>query len=134
MKLRYLLDTNICTYIAKQKPISVLKRFEKMKLGEVGMSVITYGELFFGAEKSHHPKKAKEALNDLIFLIPPSLLFKEVSDHYGHIRAYLEKQGKPIGNNDLWIAAHAQALNAILVTNNTKEFSSIPHLKIEDWI
>jgi tRNA(fMet)-specific endonuclease VapC len=134
MKLRYLLDTNICIYIAKQKPISVLKRFEKMKPGEAGMSIITYGELLHGAEKSQHPKKTKEALSDLIYLIPALPLINEVSEHYAHIRANLEKLGKPIGNNDLWIASHASALNVVLVTNNTKEFARVPHLKIENWV
>ena len=134
MKLLYLLDTNICIYIAKQKPISVLKRFEKMKPGEVAMSAITYGELLYGAEKSQHPKKTKETLNDLIYIIPSLPLTNEVSEHYAHIRATLEKKGKPIGNNDLWIASHAQALNITLVTNNEKEFARISHLKIENWI
>jgi tRNA(fMet)-specific endonuclease VapC len=134
MRLHYLLDTNICIYIAKQKPIDVLKRFEKMKPGEAGMSVITYGELLYGAEKSQHPKKTKEALSDLVYLIPSLPLIDEVSEHYARIRASLEKQGKTIGNNDLWIASHAQTLGVILVTNNIKEFSRVPHLKVENWI
>ena len=134
MKLRYLLDTNICIYISKQKPINVLKRFEKMKPGEAGMSIITYGELMYGAEKSQHPKKTKEALSDLVYLIPSLPLADEAGVCYAHIRASLEKQGKPIGNNDLWIASHAQALGVILVTNNVKEFSRVQHLKIENWI
>lgn len=134
MPLRYLLDTNICIYIAKQKPISVLQRFEKMEVGEVAMSAITYGELLYGAEKSQHAKKSKKILEELSALIPPLSLTIEVGEYYAHIRATLEKQGKPIGNNDLWISSHALALDIILVTNNLKEFSRIPHLKIENWV
>ena len=134
MALRYLLDTNICIYIAKQKPISVLQRFEKMKVGEAAMSAITHGELLYGAEKSQQHKKSREIFDELSTLIHPLPLTIDVTQHYAHIRATLEKQGKPIGNNDLWIASHALALNIILVTNNLKEFSRIPHLKIENWV
>ncbi|EKD70224.1 MAG: hypothetical protein ACD_46C00598G0005 [uncultured bacterium] len=134
MTLRYLLDTNICIYIAKQKPISVLKRFEKIEIGEVAISTITYGELLYGAEKSQHPKKAKQALMELSSLIPSLPLTINVGEQYAKIRCILEKKGKPIGNNDLWIASHALALKVILVTNNLKEFSRVPHLKVENWI
>ena len=134
MALHYLLDTNICIYVAKRKPIHVLEHFEKIAVGEVAMSIITQGELLYGAEKSHHPKKAKEILAELSGLIPPLPLTFNVGEHYGKIRSALEKKGKPIGNNDLWIAAHALALDIILVTNNVKEFSRVPHLKVENWI
>jgi len=58
----------------------------------------------------------------------------DTADHYGKIRTYLEKNGTPIGSLDMMIAAHALSLNVILITNNTKEFSRVPHLKIENWI
>ncbi len=133
MALRYLLDTNICIYIAKQKPLSVLKKFEQIEVGDVGMSIITYGELLYGAQKSHHPKKTHSLLEELVSLIPPLPMSIQVSKHYGDARNKLEKQGKPIGNNDLWIAAHALTLELVLITNNVKEFSRVPHLKIENW-
>jgi len=132
--LRYLLDTNICIYIAKKRPLSVSNKLEKRKLGEVAMSIITYGELLFGAEKSQQTKKTKEILEELMTLIPPVEMDIEACKHYAHIRALLEKQRKPIGNNDLWIASHALALNVTLVTNNAKEFLRIPHLKVENWV
>ena len=134
MALRYLLDTNICIYIAKQRPLNVLQRFERLDVGEVAMSTVTYGELLYGAEKSLHFKKSMESLEELATLIPPLPLSIEVSKHYAHIRADLEKQGRSIGNNDLWIAAHALALNTILVTNNLKEFTRVKHLIVENWI
>ncbi len=134
MTLKYLLDTNICIYIAKQKPLTVLKQFEKVEMGEVAMSAITYGELLFGAAKSEHPKKIKKLLEELSSLIPPLPLTINVGEHYGQIRCILEKKGRPIGGNDLWIAAHAITLNVTLVTNNVKEFSRVPHLKLENWV
>lgn len=134
MSLRYLLDTNICIYIAKQKPVSVLQKFEQLHVGDVGMSTITYGELLYGAQKSQHPKKTLMLLEELTSLIPPMPLATDVAKHYGMIRSKLEKQGKPIGNNDLWIAAHALGLGSVLVTNNIKEFSRVPHLKVENWV
>lgn len=134
MRPRFLLDTNICIYIAKAKPISVLQRFQTLECGHVAMSMITYGELLYGAEKSQHPKRTKAILDELACLIPPLLPTIEVSQYYAEIRATLEKQGQIIGANDLWIASHALALNTTLVTNNTKEFFRILQLNIENWV
>jgi tRNA(fMet)-specific endonuclease VapC len=134
MTLCYLLDTNICIYIIKQKPVTVLHKFEQLSVGEVAMSLITYGELLYGIKKSQHPKKSQHTLEQLIGLIPPLPMPTDTANHYGKIRSSLELQGKLIGNNDLWIAAHALALEVILVTNNIKEFSRIPHLQLENWV
>lgn len=134
MQMRYLLDTNICIYIAKQQPLKVLHHFEKLNVGEVGMSIITYGELLYGVEKSHPVKANRAVVEHLSRLIFPLPLPYKAGEHYGVIRSKLEKQGKMIGNNDLWIASHALAENLILVTNNTKEFSRVPHLKVENWV
>lgn len=134
MKLRYLLDTNICIYIANKKPINVLHKFEQLAIGEVAMSTITYGELFFGAQHSHHVKKNLAILEELTGLIPPLPMPTEAGRHYGDIRETLHKQGNMIGNNDLWIAAHALATHLTLITHNTKEFSRIKQLKIENWV
>lgn len=98
------------------------------------MSIVTYGELLYGAQKSHHPKKTSVVLDELVSLIPPLPMSLQIAKYYGEVRNKLEKQGKPIGNNDLWIAAHALALELILITNNVKEFSRVAHLKVENWI
>lgn len=134
MQLKYLLDTNICIYIAKQKPKKVMKKFETLEVGQVAMSVITYGELLYGANKSQSPNDAHHKLVELTTLIPAIELNNEVAEHYGDIRENLEKSGKLIGNNDLWIASHARALDVILVTNNLKEFNRVPYLKKENWV
>src|SRR3990167_4799090 len=131
MKLRYLLDTNICIYISKKKPTSVLERFRQISVDEIGMSLITYSELLFGAEKSNQAECALKIIEELSLMIPPLPLPLDVGKHYAKIRTTLEKQGNIIGNNDLWIAAHAMAINAILVTNNVNEFARIKSLSIE---
>lgn len=130
----YLLDTNICIYIARHHPLNVLKRFEQLQQGEVVMSFITHGELMFGAEKSQYRDKTIEKLNKLIELIPVIFPNYQTAEHYGDIRADLERLGTPIGANDLWIAAHARSLDITLVSNNVKEFQRVPKLKLENWI
>ncbi len=129
-----MLDTNICIYIAKQAPAKVLEKFQSLELGTVSMSIITHGELLYGVKKSQHPRKSEKILQELSHLIIPLPMTPEVARCYGDIRATLEKKGTPIGNNDLWIAAHAMAEKLILVTNNTKEFARVPKLNIENWV
>ena len=131
---RYLLDTDICIYIKNHRPAEVLARFSKLPPGKVAMSVITYGELCFGAEKSSKPKETRHILEHLIALIPVLPLDETVSTHYGKIRQHLQANGKPIGNNDLWIASHALANKLILVTNNVAEFERVPGLRVENWV
>jgi tRNA(fMet)-specific endonuclease VapC len=133
MSVRYLLDTNICIYIAKRRPPEVASRFESLRPGEVGMSIITYGELLFGAEKSQHPEPAKERLRRFVEFVPVLVLPDESPRHYARIRAELERAGTPIGGNDLWIAAHALASGLILVSNNLREFGRIAGLSTENW-
>lgn len=130
----YLLDTNICIYIIKKQPPSVFKRFEQLEIGKVSMSVVTFGELEYGATKSNNSAKAHEILLELINYIPVLPMENAGAHHYAKIRTRLEKLGTPIGNNDLWIAAHALALGCTLVSNNTKEFSRIEELQLENWV
>lgn len=131
--LRYLLDTNICIYIAKQRPSIVAERFARLASGEVGMSLITFGELRFGAEKSARRAEALHTLTKLVECVPIITADMAVAEAYGEIRAHLERAGTPIGNNDLWIAAHARGLRLTLVSNNTREFERVPDLKLENW-
>lgn len=128
-----LLDTNICIYIRQQRPPAVLARFQKLKPGEAVLSVITFGELFYGAGKSPMRDRAHAILSELAALLPVMPLPREAGESYGAIRADLEVRGEPIGNNDLWIAAHAKAAGLILVTNNEREFRRVRGLKVENW-
>ena len=130
---RYLLDTNICIYIRRQQPREVLARFQKLRPGAAVISVITYGELLFGAEKSANRAQALQLLEELTGFLPVLSLPREAANAYGAIRANLQARGETIGNNDLWIAAHAKAAALTLVTNNEKEFRRIAGLKVQNW-
>ena len=131
---RYLLDTNICIYIAKQRPVTVMDRFCDLQVGDLGMSIITHGELCFGAEKSQNSERAFEVLERLTELIPVLSFPETAAQTYGVVRAALEKRGQPIGANDLWIAAHALSAGLTLVSNNCREFERVPGLKLENWV
>jgi tRNA(fMet)-specific endonuclease VapC len=133
MEPRYLLDTNICLYIRQKRPEEVLRRFRKLRPGEAALSVITYGELLYGAAKSAQRQVVLERLQELIQLLPALPLPERAAETYGTVRAELEAKGEMIGNNDLWIAAHALASGLILVTNNEKEFRRIRCLKVQNW-
>lgn len=130
---RYLLDTNICIYIRQKRPAAVLKRFEKLAVGDAAISVITYGELLYGVEKSTDRAARFRQLDELTSLLPVLPLPERGGETYGAIRAVLERRGEKIGNNDLWIAAHARVAGLILVTNNEREFKRVPGLKVENW-
>lgn len=134
MNPRYLLDTNICIYIRRRRPPEVLARFNQLQPGEAALSVITFGELLYGAEKSQHRADAMKLLEELATLTPVLPLPLEAAHAYGVVRASLEEKGEVIGNNDLWIAAHAQAAGLILVTNNEREFKRIAGLKVQNWV
>ena len=134
MDARFLLDTNICIYIRRQRPPEVLARFEKLRSGEAVISIITYGELMYGVEKSRFREQATKQLAELAGLLPVMELPLRAGDIYGAIRAALESKGEVVGNNDLWIAAHAKAAGYTLVTNNEHEFRWIQGLKIQNWV
>lgn len=133
MPARYLLDINICIYIRQKRPPKVLTHFQRMQSGDAVISIITYGELFYGAQKSRHRTRALEQLAELALLLPIAALPNEAATTYGVVRADLEKRGETIGNNDLWITAHALSAGLTLITNNEREFRRIRGLRIENW-
>jgi tRNA(fMet)-specific endonuclease VapC len=133
MPSRFMLDTNICTYIRRMRPAPVLERFRSLARGEAVISVVTYGELRYGAEKSVSRERALKMLDELVALVPVQPLSPAAGVAYGAIRLALERQGRIIGGNDLWIAAQAYAADLTLVTNNEGEFRRVPGLRIENW-
>jgi tRNA(fMet)-specific endonuclease VapC len=133
MDARYLLDTNICIYIRRKKPEEVLRRFRALRPGEAVLSVITFGELVYGAEKSAQRGATLELLRELAQVLPVKGLPETAAESCGTIRAELERKGKMIGNNDLWIAAHAKAAGLVLVTNNEREFRRVRGLRVQNW-
>jgi tRNA(fMet)-specific endonuclease VapC len=133
MGARYLLDTNICIYLRQNRPPEVTARFQRLQAGDAVLSVITYGELAYGAERSRQRTQALESLARLVSLLPVLPLPPDAGAAYGEIRAALESRGDMIGGNDLWIAAHAKAAGLVLVTNNEREFRRVPDLKVQNW-
>lgn len=134
MALRFLLDTNTFIYIRRRRPPQVLARFDRLKIGEAALSVVSYGELTFGVEKRPVPAKGFATLQEISAFIPILPLPVSAGPIYGSIRASLEARGEMIGSNDFWIAAHAKALDLTLVTNNEREFRRVSGLTIENWI
>ena len=126
--MRYMLDTNICIYIIKNKPESVIKELKRHDPKEICISAITYAELIHGVEKSMAVDKNRLALTLLLSNIEVLDFDINAANNYGKIRTYLEKQGTPIGPLDMMIAAHAQSLGYSIVTNKIKEFMRVPNL------
>lgn len=132
--MKYLLDTNICIYLIKEKPPQVLQRFRTYSVDDIGISAITVAEMSFGVQKSQRPEQNRRALEQ--FLIPLTILDfdYQAAMVYGGIRTALESRGTPIGALDLLIAAQAISQAITLITNNTAEFERIPALYVENWV
>jgi tRNA(fMet)-specific endonuclease VapC len=130
---RFLLDTDTCIYIINRRPQQVFAHFAGMRVGDVAISSITGAELSFGVAKSGS-RRNQDALNK--FLAPLDIVaFDEAAmREYGPLRSHLERAGTPIGALDLLIAAHALALGSTLVSNNLREFSRVPLLKLINWV
>ena len=130
----YMLDTNICIYVIKHKPVTVFQKLQNINPEDVCISSVTYAELVHGVEKSAAVEKNRLALSMLLANMEILDFDVDAADCYGKIRAALEKKGTPIGTLDMMIAAHAQSLGYTVVTNNVKEFSRVSALKIENWV
>ena len=132
--MKYMLDTDICITLIRQKPAALLRRLTSREPGQVGISAITLAELVHGVEKSAQPEHNLSALQQ--FLLPLELadFDQQAALAYGKIRKSLERDGRVIGSMDMLIAAHAIGLGATLVTNNEGEFKRIDGLVLDNWI
>jgi tRNA(fMet)-specific endonuclease VapC len=130
---RYMLDTDICSYLMKRSSPALLRKLRSVPIGDVCMSVITKAELLYGVEVSPRRDENEAALALLLQHVEVLDFPDEAALHYAGIRAALKSRGEMIGASDLFIAAHARSLGLILVTNNTREFERITGLKIENW-
>jgi tRNA(fMet)-specific endonuclease VapC len=131
--LKYLLDTNIVIYVLKRRPKEVLAMFNA-NASRMAISSITLSELFYGAEKSLNRDKNLEAVEEFVSHLDVLPYDAKASQHYGQIKATLEKKGQIIGENDIHIAAHATSHGLILVSNNVREFKRVPNLVLENWV
>ena len=134
MVIHYMLDTDICIALIKNRPESIRSHLSKFHPEEIGISGIVAAELWFGVANSQKKKKNEAALNDFFEFVSVLDWPQEASSIYGRVRSHLKKSGTPIGAMDLLIATHALFLNSVLVTNNLREFERIPNLKIENWL
>jgi tRNA(fMet)-specific endonuclease VapC len=134
MSPRYLIDTDIFIHIRQQRLPQLRARFEQLQPGEAAISVVVYGELLYGIEKSQDRARALKSIDDVVALVPVLPMTLTVAREYGVLTRALEKQGQKIGNNDLWIAAHALAEGLTLATANEREFRRVPRLKMENWV
>jgi len=131
--MKLMLDTNVCIYLIKERPPSVLERFVSHAVGDIGISVITLAGLEYGVSKSSRPARNREALDQFISPLEVAPFDRQATAAYGKVRTMLEKQGEPTGSMDLLIAAHALSLDVRLVTRNVREFGRVPGLRFEDW-
>ena len=131
--MKYLLDTNICIYIANRRPEHVKQRFARCRPGDLGISVVTWMELLYGAARSTQRERTLIALHEFAKAVPVLDLPPVAAEHYARIRVTMEHAGTPIGAFDALIAAHALALKLTLVTNNVREFHRVKGLKIQNW-
>lgn len=131
--VNYLLDTNIVIYVIKRRPIEVMETFNQ-NASRMAISSITLAELIYGAEKSSKPAHNYAVIEDFTSRLEVLPYSAKAAQHYGSIRAALEKIGQPIGVNDIHIAAHARSEGLVLVTNNLREFERVPALLLEKWV
>ncbi|MPY23763.1 type II toxin-antitoxin system tRNA(fMet)-specific endonuclease VapC [Shewanella sp. YLB-07] len=131
--LKYMLDTNICIYVIKRKPLEAMEAFN-LHVGQLCISSITLAELLHGASKSAKSEHNLRVVEDFVSRLDVLDYGDKAAFHYGDVRADLERKGTPIGVNDLHIAGHARSEALIIVTNNKKEFVRVEGLRVENWI
>ena len=132
--MKVMLDTNICIYLIKQQPPTVIERFLSQPVGEIGISSITVAELAYGVSKSRHASKNRLALEKFLAPLEVAAFDPTAAWSYGRLRGQLEAKGTPIGSMDMLIAAHALRLGVRLVSNNLREFRRVPGLRLENWV
>lgn len=131
--LRYMLDTDTCSYIMKRSNPAVLQKLDEVPVGDVCISVITKSELLYGIEISPRRQQDQAALNSFLRYVQVLEFSDEAALHYAKVRSELKSAGAMIGANDLFIAAHARSMGLTLVTNNMREFGRVPNLVAENW-
>lgn len=132
MPTRYLLDTNMASYVIKGNIPRVRERLLRVPMAQVSISAVTEGELRFGVARMPEAVRLKIAVEEFLLRVDVLPWDSEVAQHYGRLRAALERNGIPMGNLDMMIAAHALAAQAVLVTND-RVFRRVKELRIEDW-
>ncbi len=128
-----MLDTDICSYIIRERPLQVFEHFKKIEMNQLYISVVTYAELIYGVEHSSSKKVNRLIIDDFVRHLSIISWDQKAAEHYGRIRAFLRVGGNIIGSMDMMIAAHAGSRKMTLVTNNDNHFKRVPKLKVENW-
>lgn len=131
--LRYMVDTNTCIYVMRRTSQALMETFDQA-LGSLCISSVTYGELWFGAAKSDRKDKNLASLSVFAAQVEVLSFDRKAAEHFGEIRAQLERDGTPCGPFDMQIGAHARSLDLTVVTNNRREFDRMPGLRVENWV
>jgi tRNA(fMet)-specific endonuclease VapC len=131
--LEYMLDTNICIYVIKNRPAALRERFDQFAEG-LCISTITLGELLYGVEKSARRGQNLQAVEEFAARLEVLPFSAKAAAHFGQIRAELARVGMPCGAYDMLIAAHARSEGVILVTNNVREFQRMPGVRVDNWV
>jgi tRNA(fMet)-specific endonuclease VapC len=131
--LRYMLDTNICIYVIKNRPARLRERFNTFA-DQLCISVITLAELIYGAEKSARPHENLTVVEQFCARLDVLPFAEGAASHYGQLWAGLERAGRPIGIHDMVIGGHARSEGLTVVTNNLREFQQMPGLLLENWL
>ena len=132
--MKFMLDTNICIDILRRSNSPALKQIISHQVGDIGISVITLAELEHGVKKSANPAKNAARLIQALSAFEIADFDNHAAATYGLVRAQLESKGKPIGPLDTLIASHALSIDAVLVTDNMREFKRVKGLTVENWI
>jgi tRNA(fMet)-specific endonuclease VapC len=128
-----MLDTNICIYIIREKPVKVINKLRTFDVSDIVISAITHSELEYGVAKSSRQEENREALIKFLAALEIVPYDDKAAADYGQIRNHLEKKGAVVGAMDMLIGAHARSIPVTLVTKNVKEFKRIPGLRVENW-
>ncbi|MBO6772239.1 MULTISPECIES: tRNA(fMet)-specific endonuclease VapC [unclassified Thalassospira] len=131
--LRFMLDTNICIYVIKNRPASCREKF-RTHSGAMAISSVTLAELIYGAMKSAKPESNLRTIEEFAARLNVLDFDTDAAGHYGDIRSTLEREGNVIGPYDMMIAGHARSHGLILVTNNIREFERVDGLRLENWV
>jgi len=131
--IRYMVDTNICIYVMRRRSLPLMETFDEA-IGSLSISSVTYGELWFGAFKSDRKEKNLASLSVFAAQVEVLPFDRKAAEHFGEIKAQLERGGTPCGPYDMQIGAHARSLDLTLVTNNRREFDRMPGLRVENWV
>ena len=132
--MRYMLDTNICSYVLRSRPPSVKARFDEAGPDALTVSTVVLAELFYGAARHPNAAAIRREIGDLASRLDVVPWDEEAAEHYGAIRAALEKRGTPLGAMDMLIAAHARSRGATLVSNDVRHFDRVEGLLVANWV